>query len=195
MTVDGLRGEVPAPLLRKDELLDVLLATFRAEGYDGASLARLSEVTGLGRSSLYHHFPGGKEEMARAVLDHLADRLEASLLGPLRSDGPPAGRLEASLAALDAFYEGGRAACLLERLCASVDAARFRARVGELFGAWRGALAQVGRDAGLGGAEADERAEDAIVRVEGALVLAAGTGDPSAFGRALERVRRSFLAT
>ena len=60
---------MPAAQASRDEVVDRLLTAFRRKGYDGASLADLSAATGLGRSSLYHYFPGGKEEMARAVLD------------------------------------------------------------------------------------------------------------------------------
>ena len=57
------------PTLPREEVVDRLTRVFRREGYDGASLARLSEATGLGRSSLYHHFPRGKEDMADAVFE------------------------------------------------------------------------------------------------------------------------------
>ena len=69
---------MPASLISKDEVLDRLTKTFRTSGYDGASLARLSESTGIGRSSLYHYFPGGKEEMAQAVLAHANAWLETN---------------------------------------------------------------------------------------------------------------------
>jgi hypothetical protein len=41
-------------------------------GYrEGASLSLISEATGLGKGCLYHFFPGGKEEMADAVLSEI----------------------------------------------------------------------------------------------------------------------------
>ncbi len=55
---------MPAPLLPREEVLDRLAAAFRRDGYDGASIARLSAATGLGKASLYHYFPGGKQDMA-----------------------------------------------------------------------------------------------------------------------------------
>ena len=55
---------MPAALASREVVLERLLATFRDQGYDGASLAELSAATGLGKSSLYHHFPGGKVDMA-----------------------------------------------------------------------------------------------------------------------------------
>ncbi len=175
--------------------MDRLLETFRASGYDGASLAELSAATGLGRSSLYHYFPNGKEDMALRVLEHLSVELERALLAPLRGPGSPEERLEDMLRVLDTFYDGGRKACLLERLCASVDRARFARPLAGTFAAWLDALGALYMDAGWSEEEARSMAEDAVARVEGALVLAAGTGEPAVFGRALARIRRTLRSS
>ncbi len=185
---------MPTHGLSRDEVLDRLLETFRARGYDGASLADLSAATGLGRSSLYHHFPGGKEEMAQEVLARMGRDLERDLMAPLRAPGAPAARLDAMIAVLDRFYDSGRKACLLERLCASVDRARFNRSLAATFMNWTEAIVTLCTDAGLAPAEARARAEGAVITVEGALVLAAGLGDPGVYTRALERVRAGVLA-
>ncbi len=178
----------------RDDALDRLLATFRERGYDGSSLADLSLATGLGKSSLYYHFPGGKAEMAHAVLERLARVLDATVLEALRGPADPAARLDSGLAAIAAFYEDGRAACLLERLCASADRGRFAGPLAGMFAGWIGALADVAEAAGVCAPDARDRAEDAVARIEGALVVAAGTGSPGALGRALGRIRRDLLA-
>ncbi|HNH45863.1 MAG TPA: TetR/AcrR family transcriptional regulator [Myxococcota bacterium] len=185
---------MPSPRISREEVVDRLLETFRASGYDGASLAELSVATGLGKSSLYHYFPNGKEDMALQVLERLGQELEGALLAPLRSPGPPDMRLDAMIRVLDHFYDGGRKACLLERLCASVDRARFGRPLAGTFSALIEAIVALCTDAGLPDWEARERAEDVVGRIEGALVLAAGVGDPAVFGRALARIRRSLLA-
>ena len=51
------------------------------------------------------------------------------------------------------------------------------------------ALTVLGREAGLPPKVAEARAEEAIVRIEGALVLCAGTGDVAPFERALAAIR------
>src|SRR6478752_6301170 len=66
---------MPATLMSKPDLLARLMDLFREKGFDGASLSDISESTGLGKSSLYHHFPNGKEEIALQVLEHLVEQL------------------------------------------------------------------------------------------------------------------------
>jgi TetR/AcrR family transcriptional repressor of lmrAB and yxaGH operons len=185
---------VPAPLLSKADMLDRLMDLFRKKGFDGASVSDISESTGLGKSSLYHHFPNGKEEMALEVLGRLEDELGRTLFEPMRSSGTPRQKLDRMLDGLDRFYEGGKKACLLERLTASVDVTRFRKPLGRAFGAWIDAVEALGVEGGLPRAVARLRAEDLVVRIEGALVVAAGTGNTNVFARAIRELRESVLA-
>ena len=48
---------------KREAAIAALAEVFRERGYEGASLAALSEASGLGKASLYHFFPKGKEEM------------------------------------------------------------------------------------------------------------------------------------
>ena len=185
---------MPAPLMPRDQVVLRLMPVFRKHGYDGASLAGLSEATGLGKSSLYHYFPGGKADMAEQVLVHLEADLETALFEPLSGSGSPQAKLDAMLAALSSFYEGGKRACLLERLCASVDYQRFRRPLARIFEKWIHAVEKLCREAGLPKALARRRAEDLVVRVEGALVVSAGTGETAIFARTLEELSVSSLA-
>ena len=184
---------MPAPLLSKDEVLDRLLSTFRDKGYEGASLAELSAATGLVKASLYHYFPGGKQDMAEQVMAHLERQLVAAIYEPLRSTQSPAKKLGAMLDAIDAFYDGGKKACLYERLCASVDRAQFQRPLRRAFATWMDAVEALCVEAGLTKSVARARAEDFVVRIEGALIVSAGTGDHAVFGRTLKDLRSSLF--
>jgi TetR/AcrR family transcriptional regulator, lmrAB and yxaGH operons repressor len=184
---------MPAPIASQEEILDRLTSLFRDKGYDGASLSEISAATGLGKSSLYHHFPGGKEDMARQVLDHLAARLENTLFEPLRAPRAPARKLGALIDGLAAFYENGAKACLLERMCATADATRFRRAVGRMFAAWIDAIEKLCLEAGVPRSLARSRAEDFVIRTEGALVVCAGTADATLFARTLKELKKTLL--
>lgn len=185
---------MPAPLMTKPDMLARLMDLFRKKGFDGAALSDISESTGLGKSSLYHHFPDGKEEMALQVLAHLEAQLEGALFEPARSSEPPSKKLNRMLDGIDRFYDGGKKACLLERLSASVDAARFQRPLRRAFKTWVDAVEALCIESGLPRALARVRAEDLVVRIEGALVLCAGTGNMDVFARTIRDLRGSVLA-
>ena len=50
------------------ELIARLSGVFRDVGYEGATLSALAAATGLQKASLYHRYPGGKQQMADEVL-------------------------------------------------------------------------------------------------------------------------------
>src|SRR5262245_49612060 len=132
--------------------------------------------------------------MAIQVLARLEDQLERALFEPMRSTGSPKQKLDRMLDGLDQFYERGKKACLLERLSASVDSTRFRRPLGRAFANWIEAVETLGVEAGLPRSIARHRAEDLVVRVEGALVVCAGTGNTGVFGRTIRDLRDSVLA-
>lgn len=185
---------MPAPLLSKEEVIDRIVGVFRQKGYDGASLADLSAATGLGRSSLYHYFPGGKQDMALAAIDQVGQWVEQNIVQPLDGDGTPAERLARMLAAIDRLYAGGEEACLLGTLVLSGGLPLFQESLRRAFLTWIVALAKLLVEAGQAPEMAHARAEDAVLRIHGALVLAGGLGDPTPFRRVLARLQAELLA-
>jgi TetR/AcrR family transcriptional regulator, lmrAB and yxaGH operons repressor len=180
--------------MSREEVVERLMRVVRRHGYDGASLAELSKATGLGKSSLYHYFPEGKDDMVRAVLEHLESQLRDTVFEPLRRPGPPRRRVEDMVATIDAFYRGGREACVLGNLVLGTSRSRFRGKLEAIFDEWIDALAGALTDAGLPKSVARGRAEDAVMRVEGALILSGAKNDASLFGRAVKQLPNELLA-
>ncbi|CAA9230038.1 MAG: hypothetical protein AVDCRST_MAG76-1184 [uncultured Acidimicrobiales bacterium] len=179
---------VPPPLVSDGELLDRLTEVFRRHGYDGASLSVIAAATGLQRSSLYHRFPGGKEQMASEVARALGDHFGSQVLAPLDGDEPVEDRLAAVAQALLRFYDAGKAGCLLDVLTLGSPGPATTDALAEAARAWIAAFAAAAGQASFGPAEARRRAEDAIAAIEGGLVLARVTGDHKPFRRAVQRL-------
>jgi len=185
---------VPAALIPKDEVITRLTRVFREVGYESATLSRLSEATGLVRASLYHYFPGGKEDMAAAVLARANRWLEEHALAPLAGPGTPPERLAQMIAALDGFYAGGRDACLLGLLALGSSRDVFQSSVQAALTRWTDALASLAEDAGLPADVARARAEDAVIRIQGALVVSRGLASTDPFTRTLRDLPGHLLA-
>jgi AcrR family transcriptional regulator len=179
--------------LDDSQLLDVLTRVFREHGYEGASLSRIAEATGMQRASLYHRFPGGKDEIALRVMRHVHARFASEILAPLAARGSAAARVRRVAQRLDEFYEGGRCACLLDALSIGQRSAPLQAAVAEAIEAVTAALAGVAREAGQTPASARRRAQDALLRIEGALVVARSSGDTAPFQRTLRELPEFLL--
>lgn len=171
-----------------DELLNRLSVVFRDVGYAGASLADLSEATGLKRASLYHRFPGGKEQMAREVLRTAGEWVADHVLAALKSDAPPRQRISAMTVHLKSFYSGGKQACLLNMLSsAHIHDGPFTGQIKAMLEALIDGLSGLLMEAGFGEADAVARAERAVMLLQGSLVLSRGMGTTRPF--------HTFLAT
>src|SRR5437899_12557807 len=100
------------PVSDRAELLSLLAEVFRAHGYEGATLSLISEATGLGKGSLYHFFPGGKQQMAAEVLDEIDNWFEVNIFAPLRSSDDAARAIAAMIKAVDGYFRSGQRVCL-----------------------------------------------------------------------------------
>lgn len=176
-------------------LLGKLSDVFRDVGYEGASLAVLSDATGLQKASLYHRFPGGKEQMAGEVMTGAEAWLTEHILTPLRSSGAPEARIQAMIRGLNEFYSGGRQACLLNMMSSPRnDRGPFARLIKNAFKAWIDALAAVLVDAAFDEATARFRAERAVVILQGSLVLSRGMDTTRPFRNCLANLERELLA-
>jgi TetR/AcrR family transcriptional repressor of lmrAB and yxaGH operons len=174
--------------MNKNELILQLLVLFRRYGYEGATLSKISKITGLGKASLYYHFPGGKEDMAIAVLDYLQQWLETNILKPLRSEGKVKIRLEKMCERVSELYQNGEQSCLFAVLLLSEAQDLFFDRINSCLRAWIDAIAAVLTEVGISEKIARERAEDAIALIQGTLILARGLKNIEPFQRTLKKL-------
>ena len=166
-------------LTDRQEVLPALAEVFREHGFEGASLARIAQATGLGKGSLYHYFPGGKTEMAAAVLAKIDAWFEGHVFTSLRrcaASRIPTVRSERCLNPLGGTSRGGRRVCLVG-LFALGDVRRTFARpVRAYFRRWVDALATAPVRGGLAPAGAADLAEDAVTTIQGAIILTRARG-------------------
>jgi AcrR family transcriptional regulator len=170
------------------DLLARCTDVFRTYGFEGATMSRLAAATGLEKGSLYHRFPGGKEEMALAVAAGVAAWLEANVFAALKQAGSQQKRLKAAAEQLRIFYAEGTKSCALDLLSIPSGSAELAAGLKGALLAWQKAFAEFAQEGGFSAGEARRRAEDAIIKIEGALVLSRVLGDSKPFHRSLDEL-------
>ena len=186
---------MPAPLHSREEVIKRLSAVFREQGYEGASLKKLSDATGLGRSSLYHYFPKGKEDMAAAVLEEANHWIVEHVIGVLETDLNLEDRVTLAGERLMDFYAQGRKSCLLELFVVGDAQGQFGDQVKGAFVAIKEGFQSIVQESGLSADEAKIRAEDAIIAIQGALIMSRGMDSPDLFKRIIDDLPRKLLAT
>lgn len=178
---------------QRNRLARKLAEIFRADGYDGASMSQISEATGLLRGSLYHHFPKGKEDMAKAAMEALGAEADRLMFEPLRAAGPPREKLTNWAAGVEEIYVGGQKQCIFGSMMLSGGADRFQDELKDAFTHLIGHLSHVLVEAGGSEAEAQYRAQSAIERIQGALIVAQALDDCSGFHRLIQELPDTLL--
>lgn len=185
---------MPTPLLSRGELLLKLQETFRRYGYEGASLTRIATATGLGKASLYHYFPNGKEQMAMAVIESTRQWFDENIFAPLESVHPPRQRIVSMLETLSRHYASGQSACLPGLFALTEERVLFGEAIAEFFARWVACLSQTLTDSGLARDIAQRRAHDGVERIQGALILSRAFADGRAFATMATELPEQLLA-
>ena len=177
----------------KEEVITKLIPIFRYYGYEGATVSRLSEATGLKKASLYHHFQGGKEQMAEAVLEYIDHWIEENIFAALQSDKSPRERIKAMSQGIDKFYQSGQSPCVLSVMSVGEADNLFHQQLEQALKKWIATLAELVEETGVNPVQARQRAEDAIMLIQGALVLVRVTKNTQPFKRALSKLPQILL--
>ena len=150
----------------KDRMIRSAYALFRERGYSGTGFREVSAHSGVTRGSIYHHFPGGKRELAEQVI-HLA---EHEVAGALRLHLLACGvRVHAIGLRAHDFNAGCSIAAVVAE--AQPEEPQLAAAAAAAFGRWQDTLAAAFRRDGISPARARRLATLVVTAVEGALLL------------------------
>ncbi len=110
------------------DILKAAALIFQQRGYHGATMAEIAMQIGLTAGSLYHHFPGGKQDLLVAVLneglDVVLEQVDAIMLQPLSPADMLRQMIEAQIMSVTENLAAGAAMVFESRTLLEIPAAR-----------------------------------------------------------------------
>ncbi|HEY4096290.1 MAG TPA: TetR/AcrR family transcriptional regulator [Baekduia sp.] len=164
------------PIPTRERIVTAGADLLRVKGYTGTGVKEIVTLAGAPFGSLYHHFPGGKEQLGEEVIRH-SGALYGELV-PLIFDATPD-----VVSGVRAFFAGAAEhlketdyadACPIATVALEVASTSepLRVATAEVFESWIVALAPRFAEAGIEEARARELAIAVLCGLEGAFVLA-----------------------
>jgi TetR/AcrR family transcriptional repressor of lmrAB and yxaGH operons len=164
------------------DLVQTMARLLRDQGYTATGRAQLLAESGVSNGSLYHHFPGGMEELAEAALEASGQAVADALREAF--DGAPNAALGVTrfLDIAEGPVAGGPCpGCPIAptALESPIISPRLRAVAARCFDQWQGLIAERLRADGWPDDLVAETASAALALIEGALLLARVSGQVS----------------
>jgi AcrR family transcriptional regulator len=160
----------------KERILDASSELFRRQGLTGTGIKQILDQAQAPFGSLYHHFPGGKDELAAETVKRAGEyygQLVTEML--LAEPDLVSGVREAFVAAgRDLAATGYADACPIETVALEVASTneRLRLATAEVFDSWLDGLTALMRSEGIEATQARALAHTILSALEGAFVLA-----------------------
>jgi TetR/AcrR family transcriptional regulator, lmrAB and yxaGH operons repressor len=184
---------MPAPKIDKAQAIAAIAELFREHGYHGTSYAQIIKASGLGKGSLYNYFPGGKEDIAKAVLKQINCWFEENIFAPLDTNHDPEKVLGAMFVTVDTYFASGQRICLLGSFALYDAKEPFSSEIKSYFQRWIKALSTYLQKQGLSEKESRNLAYSAMVTIQGGLVMAQAIDDTNIFRQAISEAKNILL--
>jgi TetR/AcrR family transcriptional repressor of lmrAB and yxaGH operons len=158
----------------RERMIQSAALLFRRQGIEGTSFADVLEHSGAPRGSIYHHFPGGKSQLAEEATRYAGDFIAAGLVMALADDDPLAAIRTFTRTWLDVL-RGTDFAAGCPVVAAAVEGDRIpgaRDAAGAAFARWEDLLTSAIERKGMSADRARSVASLVVAAIEGAIVMA-----------------------
>jgi AcrR family transcriptional regulator len=155
----------------RERMIEGAVRLLAQRGLQATSFNEVLELTGAPRGSIYHHFPGGKDELISAAVDRAGTHALEAL-----DDRDNASAEEITAVFLGLWREllirsQFRAGCAVLAVTVATDSPDLLNEAGAVFRAWRGRLAELLEEGGLTAKAAAQFAATLVAACEGAVAL------------------------
>ncbi|HTD04053.1 TetR/AcrR family transcriptional regulator [Undibacterium sp.] len=163
----------------RDRLIQTTALLLQTQGYNSTGLNQVLQESGVPKGSLYHYFPGGKEDLAIAAIEQSALAVQSALQAIV---GRHSGLPDSVSAAIDYFigelessqFSKGCPVATIALEQAGINA-RIQAACQRAYAAWQAALIALFETHGTPNAE--QLADRLLMALEGGLILSRARRD------------------
>lgn len=155
----------------RDRMVDGAIRLLAKQGLQATSFADVLALTGAPRGSVYHHFPGGKDQLVSAAVDRSGARASAALDGKQGSSADELTNLFLGIWRELLTRTQCGAGCAVLAVTVATDSPDLLRHAGAVFRTWRGQLTVLFEQAGLSERDAARFAATLVAASEGAVVL------------------------
>jgi AcrR family transcriptional regulator len=170
-TVIVKRRAQQVPSDARQKMIESATVLLAMRGLQGTAFSDVLDRSGAPRGSVYHHFPGGKDELVDAAIGLAGDRA-LRVLEPIDGSRPR----EITRFFLDLWREvlvrsDLRAGCAVLAVTVATDSPDLLDHAASVFRAWRGRIAELYVRGGMDGPAAGRLATTIVAASEGAVVI------------------------
>jgi AcrR family transcriptional regulator len=168
----------------RERILDASAELFRRQGLTGTGIKQILAQAEAPFGSLYHHFPGGKDELAAETIRRAGEFYGRLVAGKIAEQPDLVSGIRAAFVGAGETLEatGYADACPVETVALEVASTNepLRLATAEVFESWLGGLAARLAREGMGPEDARALALTILSALEGAFVLARATRSTAA---------------
>src|SRR3954451_3879775 len=165
---------VPRRTDARERMIESAALLFRERGIQGTSFSDVLAHSGAPRGSIYHHFQGGKDQLAREATQWAGEFVAAGLAAAL-AEGDPVEAIAQFRRRWLKLLRASDFAAGCPVVAAALEGEQHpavRDAAAEAFGAWESILAEALRARGVAAPRARSVAALVISAIEGSIVLA-----------------------
>lgn len=159
----------------RDQIIETTCELLELQGYHGTGLNQIIRESGSPKGSLYHYFPGGKEELAAEAVRHAGQIVLQRIRHNLAAMEDPADAISAFITqvALNVEKSGFRAGGPITTIAMETTATneRLRDECDQIYAGWQAAFADKLVSGGFAPERAGQLAALIIAAIEGGIIL------------------------
>jgi TetR/AcrR family transcriptional regulator, lmrAB and yxaGH operons repressor len=182
----------------RDKIVRATAKLIRRGGFAATGISEIAALSGAPKGSIYHYFPGGKDEIVEHALRYAGQLVRDTIDGLAQQGASPAGaaraygRLLAGWMADSGFRDGCPIATTM--LEVGPDQVAIAQAGRDAYRSWREAFAGMLVRSGVAASGAEHLSLLAVMLLEGALIVSRAERDPAPITTAFDEIGRMFDA-